>query len=103
MIVNLVRKASPDLAEAIMESVLSVSDTSINRAWQALVKMDSLAADKPSSEWLGANVQPLGFNESEGQGNPNNWHTLSSVWLRCSSLFLCQQWSAGYIEQMGLL
>ena len=59
-LVNLVRKASPDLVEAIMDLVVSVSDTSINRVWQALVMMDSSSANKPSSEQSGADVQSLG-------------------------------------------
>ena len=67
-LVNLVRKASPELAAAVMDLVVSISDTSvdinsninsINRVWQALVAMDSSGADKPSKEQSGANVQSL--------------------------------------------
>ena len=58
-LVNLVRKTSPDLLEAIMEFFLSVSDTSINWVWPALFEMDSSTADKLSPERMGVDRMPI--------------------------------------------
>ena len=108
-LVNLVRKASPDLAEAIMDLIVSISDTSINRVWQALVEMDSFAADEPSPEQSGADVQPLGCRlvsavmKVEAKATQTTGAPSALFGSEVPPQFFCQQCSAGFIERKALL